>query len=301
MKQNKASATANLIAASTIFLSKDPQLNILVPSSWSQTCSWFVEEYSSFGCTLLKLIPHPWFRFLIRQVERLGVQGFMAHVILRKHCLEEFTRECLSEGFKQVVILGAGFDTLAFRLHGKNEGVQFFEVDFPATQDVKKKALNKRNFPGVNMNFVSVDFTQQDWSTELTSHHSFKPNLPTVFIAEGVLMYLSELEVKRVLLFMSDAGGAKRRVAFTFMRMQPNGSISFNNSGKAVDRWLRRKGEMFRWGINPERLGSFLESVGLHIRRILKSDDFRRLYLEEKGLAALTLAEGEAICLAENE
>jgi methyltransferase (TIGR00027 family) len=247
---------------------------------------------------LLKLIPKPWFRFLVRQVERLGVPGFIAHAILRKHCLEELTLECLSQGFNQVVILGAGFDTLAFRLHEKYEGVQFFEVDFPATQEVKKIAFSKRGLPRGNMKFVPVDFTQEDWSEKLLSHPSFKRNLATIFIAEGVLMYLTEQEVKRILSFMADAGQAKRCVAFTFMEAQSNGSISFRNSGRVVDRWLKVKGEVFRWGIKPEDLGPFLESVGLRVKRIFKNDDFRRSYLQRKDLNDMILAEGEDVCLA---
>ncbi len=113
MKQNKASATAHLIAASTVFLSKDPTLNFLVPSEWAEPCSWFVEEYSSFGTTLLRLIPKPWFRFLVKMVECLCVPGFVPHCVLRKHCLENAVLDYLQRGFSQVIVLGAGFDTLA--------------------------------------------------------------------------------------------------------------------------------------------------------------------------------------------
>ena len=45
----------------------------------------------------------------------------------------------IDEGAKQVVILGAGFDTLAWRLSEKFESIRFIEVDHPATSKEKKR------------------------------------------------------------------------------------------------------------------------------------------------------------------
>lgn len=299
MKPNKASATAHLIAASTVFLSKNPTLNFLAPPEWSEPCSWFVEEYSSFGKTLLKLIPKPWFRFLVKMVECFGVPGFVPHCVLRKHCLEDAVLEYLQRGFSQVIILGAGFDTLALRFHRKYEKVRFFEVDFPATQEVKRRALKKRNLPNNNMLFVPVDFTHEEWTEKLASDVGFNPELDTVFVAEGVLMYLTEAQVKMALSFMSDAKGANRVAIFTFMEMQPNGSISFRNSSQAVEWWLKIKGEVFQWGVKLAEIPSFLQSVGLRKMKIFNTDDFRQTYLQGRSLENITLAEGECVCVAE--
>lgn len=296
MKPNKASATAHLIAASTVFLSKDPKLSFLVPSDWTQPCSWFIEEYSAFGDILLRLIPRWWFRRLVWIVERLGVSGFITHVVLRKHALEKIVRDHLAKGFSRLVVLGAGFDTLALRLHKEHPSVSFLEVDFPATQAVKRKALGKQGLPMENLNFIAVDFNHEGWTEKLLSHFRFSSEAPTLFVIDGVLMYLAEQEVKRILSFIANI---KASVAFTFMEMQPNGSISFKGSSVAVDAWLKVKGEVFRWGIQLERLPSFLESTGLRVQTLLRTSDFRDSYLRKSGLSSMTLAEGESICVAE--
>ncbi len=188
---------------------------------------------------------------------------------------------------------------LALRLHRKYSNVRFFEVDFPATQEVKRKALKKRNLPDHNMSFVPVDFTHEEWTEKLSSHPGFKPELNTVFVAEGVLMYLTETEVRRALSFMADVKAAHRSVAFTFMEMQSNGSISFRNSSPAVDKWLKIKGEVFRWGIKLAEIAPFLDSVGLRKVRIFDTGDFRQAYLRGRDLDNITLAEGECVCVAE--
>ena len=54
--------------------------------------------------------------------------------MLRKRLIEEVVRASLTEGVEQVVIIGAGFDTLALRLCAGFPRTNFIEIDHPATQ-----------------------------------------------------------------------------------------------------------------------------------------------------------------------
>ncbi len=299
MKANKPSATARLIAASTVFLSKDRNLSFLVPGEWGEPSSWFIEEYSSFGSTLLKFIPQTWFRILVRIVEKIGTSGFIVHCVLRKHCLENIVREYLQKNYSQVAVLGAGFDTLAFRLHREYSDVHFFELDFPATQQIKKNALNKNTTHGKNLSFIPVDFRQEDWLEKLLSFPGFNPQKNTVFVIEGVLMYLTQTEVEAVFSGFSQLKKMDPVVAFTFMEMAPDGTIRFQNSSSIVDLWLKIKGERFKWGIEVEKIPAFLASNGWRSLRILRADYLRETYLRSKGWDQIPLAKGESICVAE--
>jgi methyltransferase (TIGR00027 family) len=300
MKPNKASATAHLIAASTVYLHADPHLGSLVPSDWEKFCSWFVEEYSSRGKAILNLIPKAWFRLAVKLIERLGVPGIIPHYILRKHCIQDAVVSYLDQGFNQVAVLGAGFDTLTLRLSKEHSRTTFFELDFPATQEVKVRSLSKHGFTSSNLHFINADFTQENWIDRLTSNSAFDSASDTVFIIEGVLMYLTEDEVRKTLMKIAKASLGRMAIVFTFMEVQKNGSFSFHNSSWMVDAWLKIKGEVFRWGISPQSLSAFLKPLDLRFMKHMGSEDFRKKYLQDSRLN-LVLAKGESICVAEKQ
>jgi methyltransferase (TIGR00027 family) len=69
-------------------------------------------------------------------------QGALEFITARERYIDDFLKACLSEGLDQVVILGAGFDTRAYRIAGI-EKTRVFEIDHPATQAVKLQRLKK--------------------------------------------------------------------------------------------------------------------------------------------------------------
>lgn len=68
--------------------------------------------------------------------------GGVEFVFTREWCIDDFLKSSLSEGLDQIVILGAGFDTRAYRIAGIDK-TRVFEVDHPATQAVKLKRFKK--------------------------------------------------------------------------------------------------------------------------------------------------------------
>jgi methyltransferase (TIGR00027 family) len=113
----------------------------------------------------------------------------LLHYIVRKRYLEDVARECLAEGIRQVVVLGAGFDTLAWRLHHEYSEVCFIELDHPATQQAKKQILQKHGYIPQNLRLLPLDLAQTSLQDSLLACPHYNPALPSLFIAEGLLMY----------------------------------------------------------------------------------------------------------------
>ena len=88
---------------------------------------------------------------------------------------------------RQIVILGAGYDTRAARL--PRAGVTFFEVDHPATQGDKRAHLNELPSPKGIVTFVSMNFETESLDNALQSAGHDRSS-PTCWIWEGVVMYL---------------------------------------------------------------------------------------------------------------
>ena len=92
-----------------------------------------------------------------------------------------------------VVILGAGYDTRFYRLVSiKNkEDIKLYEVDAAGSQfNTKRKVLNKAKVDSSHVTFIPCDFETEDWMDTLQSKSDFDKSLPSLFVWEGVTMYL---------------------------------------------------------------------------------------------------------------
>lgn len=98
---------------------------------------------------------------------------------------------------EQFVIMGAGFDT---RCHGdlKNSNLKFFELDQAKTQKFKIEYLKKAGIDTSNINYIEVDFSTEHWYEKLEKA-GYDPDKKSIFLWEGVTLYLSEKDVRNTL------------------------------------------------------------------------------------------------------
>jgi methyltransferase (TIGR00027 family) len=299
MKEDKPSATAYLIARSTLFLARDPLMGRLIPERTAELCERFADARPRPARLLDAAMSSRYLRPLSKALERITIPGIKLHYILRKRYLEEIARDALLGGFRQVVIIGAGFDTLALRLHERFPETRFFEIDHPATQRVKRRVVENHNSPGRNLRFISLDLTHGSLEASLIAGSGYRADADTLFIAEGLLMYLTPAEIDLILEFIRCHSGAKSKFAFTFMETQSDGRIGFRKSSRAVDLWLRLRGETFKWGSPRLGINHFLTARGYVERELITSETLRDRYLASAELRGLSLADGECICVAE--
>jgi len=298
MRKHRSSATAHVIACSAVFLSHEPRYAHLVPALTVEASTWFMRACSPVSRRLIGLMQQHWFRAVVATLERAMVPGIMLHYLLRKRWIEDCVRACLAEGVDQIVILGAGFDTLALRLHREFPHVRFFEVDHPATQQIKRRALESRFMLASNITFIAADLTHESWERALLSQSDYRDQAHTLVIAEAVLMYLQPNDLDAIFKFLREHTDQRSRFLFTFMEPRGDGKISFHNATRRLDSWLRWRGEPFTWGVRREALSSYLHEGGFSLQQLATPETFRRRFCNP-GLSAIPLAEGEYICLAE--
>jgi methyltransferase (TIGR00027 family) len=299
MKLQQPSATAGLVARGVALVSREPGLAQLVSPLSAEASAWCIEAASPHGRQLVRALDRRWFRSAARLLERLALPGITLHYVLRKRYLEDVARRSIREGCRQVVVLGAGFDALALALHLEFPEVLFCEIDHPATQRVKRRALEGRwELPGKKLHFLPADLSRRMLEACLAGCPDFDPAERTLFIAEGLLMYLTPDEVERLFGSVCQCGGPGSRFAFTFMERQPDGRPGFRAASRGVGLWLRLQREPFRWGIAREELPDYLAASGLTLRELAGSETLRDRYLSG-ACRAMALPEGEGICMAE--
>jgi methyltransferase (TIGR00027 family) len=300
MNDDTPSAYAYIVARNVALIASTRSLSRLVSPASAQLNGWLVQAFSPKGEAFLRRARHSWFQSLFRLYERITIPGLALHQALRKRHIERVLRASLEEEFQQVVVLGGGLDSLALRLRGEFPNAQFIELDHPATQRVKREVIQGRELDGENLNLLPVDFTQQTLEQCLTSCPAYQPDSKTVFLCEGVLMYLEESEVDSIFAFIRKQPGALKRFVFTFMEWDETGKTNFRNSTWLVHLWLSWRKEPFKWGLPKARMREFLEARGFMMKELATPDKFRELYLDQHDLSGSTLAEGENVCVADS-
>lgn len=294
MREDRPSSTAALIAAATVFLARDPRVASFVPAGAAPRCARCLESVSLLSA--VQTVSRPTLRWAARLAESLTVPGLLLHFMLRKRWIEEAVRAALAEGCGQVVVVGAGFDTLASRLSTEFPGANFVEIDHPATQARKRAAMGSAS---ANLHFIAADLSRIRLRDAFSAGSAFRPGVRSVFIIEGLLMYLGDAEVAGVFDALREVQRAGARVVFTVMEPTPDGRSAFHNATPLVRWLLSRWSEPFKSALRRDDAGRFLERCGFRLRDLADAGTLRARYLAPARLENLALARGEMIVLAD--
>jgi methyltransferase (TIGR00027 family) len=270
VRADRPSSTAALIAAATVFLSRSGETRALVPEGAAPWCGRCLEALSPARYRLVEALSRPGLRWLAWAAERATVPGLMRHFMARKRWIEREARVGLAREGAQLVVIGAGFDTLAVRLAAELPGRRFFEIDHPATQAVKRAALAEA---GVTL--VSADLAHVPLGRVLCAMPGYDASAPTVFVVEGLLMYLVEAQVEALFRAIRGAHRGALRIVFTTMEPAPDGRLAFHNA-TALTRWLlSRWGEPFRSALPKAAAAGFLARAGFALEAVREPEDPR--------------------------
>ena len=132
-----------------------------------------------------------------------------AFIAGRSRFAEERARAAVLAGVDQVVVLGAGLDTFAYRLDRAGQPVVAYEVDHPATQRWKREQLARAGvIPGERVRSVPVDLEREELLPALAGH-GFDPARPAFVLWLGVLPYLTLAAVEATLRAVASVPGAQ--------------------------------------------------------------------------------------------
>lgn len=134
--------------------------------------------------------------FIYPRVPEAGGEGIRDIMVVRTLHFDRIIQRAIN-GIEQFVIMGAGYDTRAYG-DLRRESVVFFELDQPAVQNHKRKALAEAGIDSSHVRFVPVDFSIQNAFERLISS-GFDTSKKTLFLWEGVTLYLSEEDVRKTM------------------------------------------------------------------------------------------------------
>ncbi len=264
MRARQASLTAMGIAIARAVESEksesericyDPFARDLVPAGFFRVMSFFIR--SGYG-----------------ELRGPGVMGFL---VARDRYIDDVLNSFLDQGLRQLVVLGAGLDSRAYRFPVKGR-VTTFEVDHPATQAEKVWRVRKilDPFPD-HVRYVPVDFNRQNLADRLRMA-GFEPELKTLFIWQGVTMYLEEEAVLSTLNFIRQSSGPGSAVVFDYVHQSVLDGTRRQSEIASMRRYKFMTGEGLRFGIPEGQAEVFLLKNGFSSARNVSTYDLKQMY-----------------------
>jgi methyltransferase (TIGR00027 family) len=230
--------------------------------------------------------------FTVQQTESVAV-GIYGAQVCRTRYIDQVVLSGLEQSIKQVVILGAGLDSRAYRLPGI-EQARVYELDLPAAQQKKRQKLEKHfgQLPD-QVTFLSIDFEEQSLD-QVFDASTFDRTRPAVFVWEAVTQYLSEQAVRNTLSFVGKSAPGSLLV-FTYVLR----SIVEGRSDIISPATLAQIARDSPWifGLEPAELEDYLQPFHLTLVEDVGNAYYQEHYLKPVG-RKLVVSEGERIALA---
>ncbi len=204
--------------------------------------------------------------------------GHHYYVIARTRHIDEFLQQEIRRGFDQLVILGAGYDSRAYRFIDQLGPIKVFEVDFPATSDAKRARMRSLlGAPPANVVYVPVNFNADSLGERLQAC-GYQDRLKTVFLWEGVTPYVQAGGVDDVLRFIASSGAAGSSILFDYvLKSVINGRCDLRGARNEFDK-MKRTDEPFVFGIDEQQVRAFLAHRGYGEITDVGSDELRQQY-----------------------
>lgn len=213
--------------------------------------------------------------------ERL-TPGNPGYVVARTRYIDDYLKSCINYGIQQLVILGAGYDTRAYRFDELKGKVKAFEVDHPATQKLKIQKVKKvfGSLPD-NVVYVSVDFDKEKLEEKMFGS-GYDKNLKTLFIWEGVIPYITAVGVDETFAFAANNSGEGSYIIFDYIFKSVIDGTNESEVAKTWRKTLERLGEPFLFGIDEGTAEEFLIRRGFDEVKEVIVESLKEVYFKGK-------------------
>ena len=209
-----------------------------------------------------------------------GVNGAIA---ARVRFIDDFLLACIADGFKQLVIIGAGFDTRPYRFEEVKAALSVFEVDHPATQQIKIEKIKDifRTLPN-HVIYVPLVFGADRLDRKLLES-GYKSELKTLYIVEGLLMYIPPQAVEELLSFIVKASGPGSALVADYFSTSVIEGTSPLKEAQMLRQFVQSEGAPLQFGIEEEKVEEFFQQRGFAAIKSVSAAACKAKYFHNAG------------------
>ncbi len=204
--------------------------------------------------------------------------GAISCVGARTRYIDDYLKACIENGIEQLVMLGAGYDTRPYRFSELKGRVKVFELDQPATQKVKTEKLKTilGSIPE-HVVYVAIDFDRENMADRLFSS-GFERTARTLYIWEGVTMYITAEAVDETLDFVANNSGKGSSIIFNYMLQSVVDGTCRTEDAEKMRQSYAQRGEPLTFGIPEGTIVEFLSQRGFCDVRDVNGEFFKNAY-----------------------
>jgi methyltransferase (TIGR00027 family) len=245
------------------------------------------ECYSGPDNIAYELVPNI-LKFIVRSrrlfkafSRRYFAKGIYEYVIARTKYFDKAFTDALEQQFDQIVIFGAGFDSRALRFNSLNKSTTVFELDAPKTQEDKLKGYQSKKISvPKSLVFIPIDFNKEKLKDKL-KQSGFGTGKKTLFVLEGVTMYLSESAVESTLRFISDSSSVGSKVVFDHIYAGVLRRENRYYGEKGMVERVAKAGEKWTFALEEDEAKSFLSKFGFVVEDNCGSKGLEERYFRD--------------------
>jgi methyltransferase (TIGR00027 family) len=217
---------------------------------------------------------------MAKEMRATHLPGMYEYVVARTSYFDNIVQQALQNNTSQIVFLGAGYDTRAYRFKDLIDSkTKIFELDIHTTQEQKIKLLNQNNISiPEQLTFVPINFNKETLESVLAKY-GYGNGQTNLFIWEGVSYYLSSKEVDDILSFIKKSSAINSTVCFDYATFWPE--MMDAHGVKELIETMKKKysGETTKFGIERGKMKSFLAERGFKIIDHMTAEEMERKYL----------------------
>lgn len=263
--------TAAWLASAVAVLMKEPAFARLLDDPFSES---FAEAVSATASERLAELDDGALRRAWIAEAETAVRGCVGICLYRKVWFRDQVRRALEEGATQLVIFGAGCDTLSARLARANLRPTTFEIDFPTMASFRERILAKLPVDLSHVHQIGVDFARQDFRSRL-AEEGYDPRARTLFVAEGVLEYLGRREIDDIFEFVRSRSGEGGTLIHSFI------DTSIGESRIAESAAENLPGETWTFAVDPEDIDAWYRERGFAQKALATARDIEEGFMQE--------------------
>lgn len=204
--------------------------------------------------------------------------------IARARYCEDCLKTAILSGTKQYVILGAGYDTFAWRENELMKKLNVFEVDHKLTQADKKERIERANLKTpLNLCFVPTDFTKDSLKEKLLEN-GFDVTKKTFFSWLGVSYYLTDEQIRKMFSEISELSAEGSTIVFDYADKE-----LFSSDIQRVKTMLAMAnagGEPMKFCCDSLYIAKLLEDYNFLVYEELNPDEIDFKYLNNSDITA---------------
>jgi len=218
-------------------------------------------------------------RIALWYAERI-LPGAANSLVARTRYIDDCLKARIDDGIEQLVILGAGYDSRAYRFDELRPRVRVFEVDHPDTQRAKKQKVKKifGSLPS-HVVYVGLDLDERKLGEGLLES-GYRKDQKTLFIWEGVTVYLTPEAVDETLAFVAGNSGKGSSIIFDYAFRFALDATSDSEEAKKWRKAYERRGEPPKFALKEDGVEEFLSRRGFYQVKSVSMESLKKAYFK---------------------